>query len=108
MRLSPKGSTRHPTATNSSPFSRRPLVRPTPSRFHPSWFSTSVNYPGAKDTPVTNDATMTHDGKTETATGKTTLNGLIGDVKLAAFEGSSSRSAPRARHSRMPRSPSRS
>ena len=39
-----------------------------------------------KDTPVTNDATMTHDGKTETATGKTTLNGLIGDVKLAAFE----------------------
>lgn len=46
-----------------------------------------MNYPVAlKDTPVTNDATMTHDGKTETATGKTTLNGLIGDVKLAAFE----------------------
>ena len=46
-----------------------------------------MNYPVAlKDTPVTNDATMTHDGKTETRTGKTTLNGLIGDVKLAAFE----------------------
>ena len=54
----------------------------------PSWLLyISVNYPVAlKDTPVTNDATMTHDGKTETATGKTTLNGLIGDVKLAAFE----------------------
>ena len=54
----------------------------------PSWLLyISVNYPVAlKDTPVTNDATMTHDGKTETRTGKTTLNGLIGDVKLAAFE----------------------
>ena len=54
----------------------------------PSWLLyISVNYPVVlKDTPVTNDATMTHDGKTETATGKTTLNGLIGDVKLAAFE----------------------
>ena len=54
----------------------------------PSWLLyISVNYPVAlKDTPVTNDATMTHDGKTETSTGKTTINGLIGDVKLAAFE----------------------
>ena len=54
----------------------------------PSWLLyISVNYPVAlKDTPVSNDATMTHDGQTITKTGKTTLNGLIGDVKLAAFE----------------------